>query len=127
PKFQSDQTVKAVVSRRSWDIQFTSGSANFTPQAAAELKSLFNELVVAGGTLIEIHGHTDNAGAADANQKLSEDRAFAVKKWLETQPPPNFPAGRIKVFANGMTQPVDSNSPAEGRAKNRRVEIVLGV
>jgi outer membrane protein OmpA-like peptidoglycan-associated protein len=127
PKFQPDQTVKAVVSRRSWDIQFATGSANFTPQTLAELKALFNELVVAGGTLIEIHGHTDNAGAADANQKLSEDRAFAVKKWLEAQSPTNFPDGRVKVFAHGMTQPVDSNSTVEGRAKNRRVEIVLGV
>jgi OmpA-OmpF porin, OOP family len=127
PKFQPNQTVQAVVSRRSWDIQFTSGSANFTPQAQAELKLLFNDLVVAGGTLIEIHGHTDNAGAADANQKLSEDRAFAVKKWLESQSPTNFPEGRVKVFAHGMTQPIDSNSTAEGRAKNRRVEIVLGV
>src|SRR5439155_26583466 len=62
PKFQSDQTVKAVVSRRSWDIQFATGSATFTTQTTAELKSLFNDLVVAGGTLIEIHGHTDNAG-----------------------------------------------------------------
>jgi outer membrane protein OmpA-like peptidoglycan-associated protein len=126
-KFESNQTVKAVVSRRSWDIQFATGSANFTPQATAELKSLFNDLVVAGGTLVEIHGHTDNAGAADSNQKLSEDRAFAVKKWLETQSPSNFPDGRIKIFAHGMTQPVDSNSSPEGRAKNRRVEIVLGV
>jgi outer membrane protein OmpA-like peptidoglycan-associated protein len=127
PKFQPDQTVKAVVSRRSWDIQFATGSANFTPQAAAELKSLFNDLVVAGGTLVEVHGHTDNAGAADSNQKLSEDRAFAVKKWLEQQSPSNFPEGRVKVFAHGMTQPIDSNSTPEGRAKNRRVEVVLGV
>ena len=58
--------------------------------------------------------------------KLSEDRAFAVKSWLEKQSPTNFPEGRIKVFAHGQTEPVAPNATPEGRAKNRRVEIVLG-
>ena len=58
--------------------------------------------------------------------KLSEERAFAVKKWLEKQSPTNFPEGRVKVFAHGQTEPVAPNTTAEGRAKNRRVEIVLG-
>jgi outer membrane protein OmpA-like peptidoglycan-associated protein len=125
-KFAPAEKIKAVVSRKSWDIQFTTGSAKFTAQAAAELKQLFNDLVVAGGTLVEIHGHTDNQGTQQSNQKLSEDRAFAVKSWLEGQSPTNFPDGRIKVFAHGMGQPVAPNATAEGRAKNRRVEIVLG-
>ena len=59
-------------------------------------------------------------------RKLSEERAFAVKQWLESQSASNFPEGRVKVFAHGMTQPVAPNTTAEGRAKNRRVEIVLG-
>ena len=58
--------------------------------------------------------------------KLSEDRAFAVKAWLEAQAPSNFPEGRVKVFSHGQTQPVVPNSTNEGKAKNRRVEIVLG-
>ena len=49
--------------------------------------------MVAGGTLVEIHGHTDNQGSADANQKLSEARAFAVKDWLEKESPPTFRLG----------------------------------
>jgi len=125
-KFSPQEKIKDVVSRRSWDIQFATGSAKFTPQASAELKQLFSDLVVAGGTLVEIHGHTDNQGTADHNQKLSEERAFAVKQWLESQSASNFPEGRVKVFAHGMTQPVAPNTSAEGRAKNRRVEIVLG-
>ena len=118
--------IKTVVSRRTWQIEFNTGSDKFTPQANDELKKLFNDLVVAGGTLVEIHGHTDNQGTADHNQKLSEDRAFAVKKFLEGLSPSNFPDGRIKVFAHGMTEPIAPNSTNEGRAKNRRVEIVLG-
>ena len=96
------------------------------PRRWPQLKSLFNDLVVAGGTIVEIHGHTDNQGTADKNQRSREERAFAVKKWLEEQSPTNFPEGRIKVFAHGSTEPLDSNATAEGRAKNRRVEIVLG-
>ena len=87
---------------------------------------MFNDLVVAGGTIVEIHGHTDDQGSADKNQRLSEDRAFAVKKWLQAQSTVNFPDQRIKVFAHGSTEPLDSNSTAEGRAKNRRVEMILG-
>jgi outer membrane protein OmpA-like peptidoglycan-associated protein len=124
--FTGSSGVKQVVSRRSWEIQFATGSDKFSPTAADELKKLFNDLVVAGGTLVEIHGHTDNQGTTDHNQKLSEDRAFAVKKWLETQSAANFPDGRVKVFAHGMSEPIASNSTSDGRAKNRRVEIVLG-
>ena len=76
--------------------------------------------------IVEIHGHTDNQGIADENQKPREERAFAVKKWLEEQSPTNFPEARIKVFAHGPTEPLASNATADGRAKNRRVEIVLG-
>jgi len=125
-KFQPTEKVEKVISRRTWNIQFETGSANFTAQTQNELKALFNELVVAGGALVEIHGHTDDAGQADANQKLSESRAFAVKQWLEKASPTNFPEGRVKVFAHGATQPLAPNNTPEGKAKNRRVEIVLG-
>jgi OOP family OmpA-OmpF porin len=125
PKF-SGERIKQVVSRRSWDIKFATGSAKFKPDAAGDLKSLFNDLVVAGGTIVEVHGHTDDQGSAEKNQRLSEERAFAVKKWLQAQSQTNFPEERIKVFAHGSTQPLDSNATTTGRAKNRRVEIVLG-
>lgn len=126
PTFQESSRVEQVVSKRSWNIEFKSGKADFTPQATSELNQLLNDLVIAGGTLVEVHGHTDSQGSVDKNMQLSEDRAFAVKRWLENKAPANFPQGRVKVFAHGPTQPVDSNSTAEGRAKNRRVEIVLG-
>src|SRR5262249_292926 len=126
PKFAPTAKVEKVVSRKSWDIQFQTGSAQFTPQALEQLKQLLSDLVIAGGTLVEIHGHTDNQGNMDRNMKLSEDRAFAVKKWLAPTQPPALRHGRVKVFAHGQTQPLESNSTADGRAKNRRVEIVLG-
>ncbi|MDB4955160.1 MAG: outer membrane protein [Myxococcales bacterium] len=120
------QQAAVVVSRKNWNIAFDSGKASFTGQAETTLKTLLNDLVIASGTTVEIHGHTDNAGSPEGNMKLSEDRAFAVKQWLEAQAPQNFPEGRVKVFSHGQTQPVVPNSNAEGKAKNRRVEIVLG-
>ncbi len=125
PKF-SGEAIKQVVSRKSWDIKFGTGSAKFKAEGMGDLQALFKDLVIAGGTIIEVHGHTDDVGAADKNQRLSEERAFAVKKWLQEQSTSNFPDERIKVFAHGSQQPVAPNSSSEGRAKNRRVEIVLG-
>ena len=124
--FKETAKVEQVISRRSWAIEFESGKATFTPKANAELKDLLNDLIIAGGTLVEVHGHTDNQGNADKNMQLSEDRAFAVKTWLEQQSPANFPKGRVKVFAHGATEPLESNATPQGRATNRRVEVVVG-
>ena len=126
PTFTGER-VKQVVSRRSWDIRFATGSNKFMPESLADLRAMFKDLIVAGGTIVEVHGHTDNVGSVDKNQKLSESRAFAVKKWLEEQSSTNFPEGRVKVFAHGSAEPLAANDTAEGRAKNRRVEIVLGM
>lgn len=125
PTFTQGGSV-AVVSRRSWQIAFDSGRATFTPAAQRELEQLLKDLVIAGATVVEVHGHTDSQGTPDGNMSLSEARAFAVKSWLEQRSPVNFPAGRVRVFAHGQTQPVAPNATAEGRAQNRRVEIVLG-
>ena len=125
-QFSGQEKLKSVVSRRAWDIEFATGSDRFSPKATAELEQLFDDLVVAGGTIVEVHGHTDNQGTVDSNQKLSEARAFAVKKFLETRSATNFPEGRVRVFAHGMTQPLAPNDTAESRAKNRRVEVILG-
>jgi len=124
--FSGDAKMKQVVSKKAWDIQFQSASASFTPETQKQLAQLRDDLVVAGGTMVEIHGHTDAHGSADANMRLSEERAFAVKRWLEASAPSSFPEGRIKVVAHGQNEPVAPNATAEGRAKNRRVVIVLG-
>jgi OOP family OmpA-OmpF porin len=126
PTFEPNAPVRDVVSRRSWQINFDSGRATFTSSAERDLQRLLNDLLVAGGTAVEIHGHTDNVGNPQANMNLSEERAFAVKSWLERQSPVNFPEGRIRVFSHGQENPIAPNSTEEGRAKNRRVDIVLG-
>jgi OOP family OmpA-OmpF porin len=74
---------------------------------------------------ITITGHTDNSGAAAYNQSLSERRAQAVKDYLVSK---GVDAGKISAAGEGANRPVADNGNADGRAKNRRVEIeVRGV
>jgi outer membrane protein OmpA-like peptidoglycan-associated protein len=126
PRFEAKRPVRSVVSRRAWNIPFNSGQATFTPEGARQLQRLRRDLLVASGAVVEIHGHTDSQGDPAKNLQLSEDRAFAVQRWLEKQFPVNFPKGRVRVFSHGQQNPVASNSTPQGRAQNRRVEIVIG-
>jgi outer membrane protein OmpA-like peptidoglycan-associated protein len=126
PVFSSGQRVTKTVSRKAWHINFDSGRAVFSGSASKQLDQLRRDLLVASGAAVEIHGYTDNQGNPNANRQLSEDRAFAVKKWMEKAAPVNFPAGRIRVFKHGDDNPVESNSTPQGRAANRRVEVVIG-
>lgn len=68
-----------------------------------------------------IAGHTDSVGRPEANQVLSENRAAAVKDWLTSQG--GVPADRISTRGYGQTMPAATNDTAEGRQRNRRVEI----
>ena len=72
---------------------------------------------------VTITGHTDNVGNAASNMKLSQNRANNIKKMLVEK---GIPADRIITIGKGETQPVESNATAEGRAKNRRIEITIG-
>jgi outer membrane protein OmpA-like peptidoglycan-associated protein len=121
----STSRVTRVVGRRNVQITFATGSAEFTPQTERQLQQLFDELSI-NSLAVEVHGHTDNVGDPAANQQLSEDRALAVKQWLERRSAATFPPGRVRIFAHGSTQPVESNRTDTGRAANRRVEIVIG-
>jgi outer membrane protein OmpA-like peptidoglycan-associated protein len=116
---------RAELGRKSWRINFDTGKDTFRSDATPVLTQLMQGLVVAGPTAIEIHGHTDNVGTEQANEVLSEKRAFAVKSWLRAQGSENFPDHRFRIFAHGAEEPVRPNDSEQGRAANRRVEIVL--
>jgi OOP family OmpA-OmpF porin len=81
--------------------------------AAAKLKAMKIESIT-------ITGHTDNVGTDTYNQKLSERRAESVKKYLVGK---GLSAGQIQTQGKGESQPVADNKTADGRAKNRRVDI----
>ena len=124
--FEADDNIRQTVAKKSWSIEFETGKSTFTSSAARALEQLFNDLVIASSLKVEVHGHTDNIGDFNANMQLSERRAFAIKEWLEKKSPSNFPEGRISVKAHGSTNPVVPKDSPEGRAKNRRVEILMG-
>jgi OmpA-OmpF porin, OOP family len=124
--FNADDNIRQAVSKKSWSIEFDNGKSTFTPSATTGLNQLFNDLVIASNLKVEVHGHTDNVGNFEENMKLSERRAFAIKEWLEKKSATNFPDGRISIKAHGSSNPLVPNETAEGRAKNRRVEIIMG-
>ena len=82
-------------------------------EAIAKLKGVDIEMVIATG-------HTDSIGTDAYNQKLSERRAAAVKDYLVSK---GMPAAKITTIGKGESQPVATNKTAEGRQKNRRVDI----
>jgi len=122
---QPAETSRRIVGRRQWNIHFDPSKATFSPDTVHLLSQLSSDLLVAGGTVVEIHGHTDNQGDPRKSKPLSEARAFAVKTWLQHRAPVNFPDERIRVFAHGEDNPLVPNTSDANRAKNRRVEIVL--
>jgi outer membrane protein OmpA-like peptidoglycan-associated protein len=69
---------------------------------------------------LRVEGHTDNVGAAAANQSLSERRAQSVKAWLVSH---GIAEDRLSIKGFGDTRPVADNSTDEGKTKNRRVEL----
>ena len=115
------------VAKRAWSIEFETGSANFTSTALNTLEDLYNQLNIASGLQIEIFGHTDNTGNPDANLSLSDARANAVKNWLQNKSATNYPNSRfVQVKGKGQSEPIADNNTSAGKAKNRRVEVVMG-
>jgi outer membrane protein OmpA-like peptidoglycan-associated protein len=105
------------------DILFDFGKATLKQ----ELKDNLTEVAAILKTLlaesnVEVEGHTDNVGKEEANKILSEQRAKAVMDHLISR---GVEASRLESVGYGLTRPVADNSTDEGRAKNRRVELVI--
>ena len=103
-------------------VFFNTGESTIKPESAVALKNIAEYLNTHTEKNILIVGHTDNVGDFNANLKLSKDRAEAVINELVTKY--SVKTEQLKAYGNGSTAPVASNSTDEGKAKNRRVEIV---
>src|SRR6187200_1660446 len=92
------------------------------PESTPTLKAIAAALKAHPDLKVEIQGHTDNVGAAASNLTLSQARADAVKAALESDY--QISGEQITTKGYGDTKPVAKNATPEGRANNRRVEIV---
>ena len=125
-KYNNTYDISQKVSEKAWSIEFQSGSATLTSKATHTLDSLANQAIVASGLRIKLTGYTDNVGNPDANIKLSEDRANAVKSWLHNKYASSFPDSRVDAVGKGDADPIADNSTTAGKAKNRRVVVLMG-
>ena len=102
------------------DAFFDTGKSVLKPDAQAKLAELVDKTKAVNLEVIIAVGHTDTVGSAVYNQKLSIARAEAVKKFLTSK---GIETNRVYTEGKGFTQPVADNKTAEGRSKNRRVEV----
>lgn len=103
-------------------LLFDVNKTDIKPAAQTNLQGLATSLRNNPQTNILIVGHTDNTGTADYNQDLSVRRAEAVKAYINAD---GIDPARLSVSGKGETEPIADNSTPDGRAKNRRVEIVI--
>jgi OmpA-OmpF porin, OOP family len=116
-------TITDKVSSKSFQIQFETGSATIKSASYAVLDEILKSTVVAENLKVGVYGHTDNSGNDAANQTLSEQRANSVKAYLASK---GITSARMESKGMGSSKPVADNTTMEGKAQNRRVEIVLG-
>jgi outer membrane protein OmpA-like peptidoglycan-associated protein len=105
-----------------YGIYFDFNKWDIKPESEPALSEIAKLISTSPGLKVFIVGHTDNVGGIDFNMKLSQARADAVLKALVTKY--KVSAQRLKPYGVGQLAPVATNKTEEGRAKNRRVELV---
>lgn len=113
---------RGLVLTLSGSVLFRSAESTLLPQAEAKLDQVAKALVAIPSRNLIVEGHTDSQGSDAYNQDLSQLRADVVRDYLVQR---GYPADRIQARGKGEGSPIAQNSSAEGRANNRRVEIVI--
>ncbi len=108
----SDDAVKFPVNRYELSKEAEDKLKDFAERLKGENKNVY----------LEIQGHTDATGADEYNYKLGEARAEAVRRYLSKQ---GIALNRMSTISYGKDEPVDSNKTRDGRAKNRRVVVIV--
>ncbi|WP_240611080.1 OmpA family protein [Oceaniglobus ichthyenteri] len=104
------------------DILFATDSATVSSGLRGDLGVLAANLNRYPNSVVEVQGHTDNTGASSYNLNLSQRRAQSVTSILSSQ---GVSSSRLRAIGMGEDSPVSSNLTAEGRAQNRRVDIII--
>jgi len=115
--------ITTAVSSKNYSINFETGSDIIRSDSYKLLDEIYSSAVIAENLKLGIYGFTDNVGAEAANQTLSERRANAVRAYLLKK---GISEAQVETKGYGAAKPIADNTSAEGKAKNRRVEIVLG-
>jgi outer membrane protein OmpA-like peptidoglycan-associated protein len=118
PTRQTDRGIVAEIA----GVQFATGAATLNPGAREALARFAGIVGVYPSLSFKVEGHTDTTGSDETNRKLSLARAMTVRDYLIGQ---GVDAASIKVEGLGPLRPVADNATSEGRARNRRVEIIL--
>src|ERR1700733_9043647 len=104
------------------DVLFDTGKYTLKPNTQISLAKVSGILQAYPGLKVQVEGYTDSVGSDDYNQKLSENRADAVRNFLLTQ---GVQETNISATGYGKAKPVADNTTAQGRAQNRRVQLVV--
>jgi outer membrane protein OmpA-like peptidoglycan-associated protein len=104
------------------DVLFRSGSYELLPGARESLAKVSGIVLAYPSLHVAIEGHTDSVGSDEYNQQLSERRAQAVRDYFVQQ---GINSNAVEAHGYGKTEPIASNDTVEGRAQNRRVELIL--
>lgn len=122
-KADYSKTAKDVMASGEWNINFDLGSAQISQSSSQTLETIYNLLIQAENSKLNLEGHTDNSGSSEANISLSQNRAQSVVNYLKNK---GIPQDRFQlVEGKGEDSPVADNKTEIGKAKNRRVVIVL--
>ena len=114
--------IKATGHASVYGIYFDTGKAEIKPESDAAIAEIAELLKNNNALTVYVVGHTDNVGSFDANMKLSKDRAVAVTNALISKH--GIASSRLKAYGVSSLNPIASNKTEDGKAKNRRVELV---
>jgi outer membrane protein OmpA-like peptidoglycan-associated protein len=112
---------KLVIRVRS--LNFPVGSANVLPESYPILAKVQSAIEVFDRPSVVVEGHTDSTGSAEVNDRLSQQRADAVLSYLVNNK--TIEASRVSAVGMGFSEPLASDRTAEGRAENRRIDVVI--
>jgi outer membrane protein OmpA-like peptidoglycan-associated protein len=116
------EEARGLVITLSGSVLFTSNKSELLPAAQDRLSQVADALMANKDRKLTVEGHTDSRGSSSYNQVLSQQRADAVRSYLISR---GYPGALIEARGIGEDRPVADNASAEGRANNRRVEIIV--
>lgn len=119
---ETRRTDKGIITKLKGDITFKTGKSSVKSDASSRLKEMAAVLIKYPENKITIFGHTDSTGSVTVNKNLSLQRANTVKEILVAR---GVKSSSIETRGVGSTDPIATNTTAEGRAENRRVELAI--